>query len=185
MNYGQNGLPSGLMPKGENAVTFGKRDDGCWHWEYTGPYAKGYGKKLWLVWLFVMVLLYACFGIIAIVEGTSQLIMGILLTIALALSLLVTLIFASIWLFTCRKKGCVYTANDRVFSPTNSLYSGRYTKLYFDDVKSLTQCRQRDAIILKAGALPMEVYADSDDFASVWSFLRDRCRNASIEEESV
>lgn len=185
MNYSQNGLPSGKKPKGENAVTFGKRDDGCWHWEYTGPYAMGFGKKLWLVWLFVMVLLYACCGIIAIVDGASQLIIRVLLVIALALSLLITLIFALIWLFTRRKKGCVYTANDRVFSPTNSLYSGRYTKLYFDDVKSLTQCRQRDAIILKARALSMEVYADSDDYDAVWSFLRDRCRNAAIEEESV
>lgn len=166
-------------------MTFGRRDDGCWHWEYTGPHARGFGKNLWIVWLFVMVLLYACFGIIAIAKGTTQLMIRVLLVAALALSLFVTLIFALIWLFTRRKKRCVYTANDRTFSPTNSLHSDRYTKLYFDDVKFLTQCRQRDAIILKARALPMEVYANSDDYDAVWNFLRDRCKNAETKEDSA
>lgn len=166
-------------------MTFGKRDDGCWHWEYTGPHAKGSGKNLWIVWLFVMLLLNACFGIVAIVAGATQLILRVLLIIALALSLLVTGIFALIWMFTHRKKICVYTANDQLFSPTNSLYSGRYTKLYFDDVKSLTQCYQRDAIILKARALPMEVYADRDDYPAVWNFLREHCPNAETKEEPV
>lgn len=166
-------------------MTFGKRNDGCWHWEYTGPHAKGSGKNLWIIWLFVVVLLNACFGIIAIVQGTSPLIIRVLLITALALSLLVTGIFVLIWLFMRRKKGCVYTANDRVFSPTNSLSSGRYTKLYFDDVKSLTQCSQRDAIILKASALSMEVYADRDDYPAVWNFLREHCPNAEAKEESV
>lgn len=166
-------------------MTFGKRDDGCWHWEYTGPHAKGSGKNLWIIWLFVMVLLFACFGIIAIAEGTSQLIIRVLLIAALALGLFVTLIFVLIWFYTRRKKICMYTANDRAFSPTNSLSSGRYTKLYFDDVKSLTQCRQRDAIILKTAALPVEVYANRDDYTAVWNFLREHCPNAEIKEESA
>lgn len=166
-------------------MTFGKRADGCWHWEYTGPHAKGSGKNLWIVWLFVMLLLNACFGIVAIVADTTQLILCVLLIIALALSLLVTGIFALIWVFTRRKKRCVYTANDRTFSLTNSLSSGRYTKLYFDDVKSLTQCPQCDAIILRTSALPVELYANRDDYSAVWSFLRERCPKAEIMEEPV
>ena len=130
-----------------------------------------------------MVLLYTCFGIVAFVEGTSPLIIRVLLIIALALSLCVTLIFALIWFYIRRKKGCSYSANDLFLSPTNFLSSGRYTKLRFDRVKSLIKCRERDAIIIKATILPMEVYANVDDFDAVWNFLRDHCPNAEIREE--
>lgn len=166
-------------------MTFGKRDDGCWHWEYTGSQAKAYSKNLWTIWLCVMLFLYVSLGITAIVKGASQLIIHVLLIIALALGVFVTIVFAMIRFFYRGKTRYVYTANEHVFSPTNGLSSGRYTKLYFDRVKSMTQCRERDAIILKAEALPVEIYANKDDYSAVWNFLRERCPQAEIEEKSV
>lgn len=166
-------------------MTFEKRTDGCWHWEYTGSHANAYSKNLRTVWLCVMILLCVALGITAMVKGTSQLIIHVLLIIALALGVFVTIVFAMIWLFYRRKKRYMYTANEQVFSPTNGLSSGRYTKLHFDRVKSMTRCRERDAIILKAEALPMEIYANKDDYNAVWNFLCDRCPQAEIDAETT
>lgn len=164
-------------------MTFGKRDDGCWHWEYTGPCARGTGRNLWIVWLLVMIFFFATLGILIAAEDATPLILRVVLLAGLGVGVFVTLVFALVWLWIrFGKKGCGYTAGESVLSPYRSLHSGRYSRVYFEQVKSLTQCRERNAIILKATGLPMEVYANDADYDAVWNFLKDRCPNAEIEE---
>lgn len=149
-----------------------KQTDGYWHWKYTGANNRQHIRILWMCWLFVMLVLFAVWVIVPAVVGLPKEMIPTLLRILLGIGLFVTLIFAPVWLWErFAKKTYSYSANEQML---NMPY-GRYRNLYFDQVKSLTMCRERNTIILHTSVISAEVFAADEDFDKIWHCFQKWC----------
>lgn len=167
-------------------MTFGKRGDDCWHWEYTGPYAQSSKKKLWRFWLATMFLVYAILGLVVMMNESLRKDNTAVLFAALDMGVCVTVPFVILWYMNRHsKRGCSYTANERIYTPLPSLHGGgrRHTGFHYSNIDTLTQCPERDAIIINInGDIPGTIYADAEDYDAVWNFFREHKPEAEVTE---
>ncbi len=99
-------------------------NDGILCWSYTGVRNKTYCRILWIVWLCLMLLLFACTGITTAVITLPDEMKQILTRISLCLGGVVTAIFALIWLWeSFLPKKYSYSANEKELT----VAYGRYT----------------------------------------------------------
>ena len=149
-------------------------NDGILCWSYTGVRNKTYCRILWIVWLCLMLLLFACTGITTAVITLPDEMKQILTWITLCVGGVVTAIFALIWLwerFVPKKYS--YSANEKELT----VAYGRYRHFPFDQVRSLERQRERNAILLKTSSFSLEVFAADDDYEEVWAFLAGHLTN--------
>lgn len=164
-------------------MTFNERDHG-WHWEYTGPYARSEGKKIWRFWLAAILFIYSILGLVLLLDESSRSDSRAVILTILSLGVCITIPFVILWLQNrYGKQGCSFTANNRAYGPFSSLPAAgsKNRGFLYRNIKTLTQCRERDAIIANlAGTLSCSVYADAGDYQEVWDFFVEHCPNAEI-----
>ena len=155
------------------------KNDGSLCWTYTGAGNKTHCRILWIVWLCMILLLFTCIGIISAVSGLSDEMNQFLLWISLGLAGFVTVVFALIWLWErFVTKNYSYTVDDKKLT----VAYGRYRRLFLDQVKSLTQQRERNVILLKSSLIPLEIYVPDEDYNEVWDYLTAHCLNGQNQK---
>lgn len=161
-------------------MAFEKRE-GCWHWEYTGPYARSEGKKIWRFWWAAMLLGYSILGIVLLSDKSLGNDTNTVLFIVVDIGICITVPFVILWFLNRHgKQGCAYTANESVsWRP----YGAKGVGFLYANIKTLTRCTDRDAIVFNMNTtdgLAGSIFANAEDYQAVWSFFVEHCPKSEI-----
>lgn len=160
-------------------MTFGKQEDGLYHWEYRGGYVKGSCRNLWLSCWITMGILLLIFLICAVLMRD---VFGTVMFLCAAFELGIFLLFFLIWLpVRLMKHTYRYTASEKMLSPFGTMHYTTKFNIRFSQVTKLRQLRDRNIIEVSAAAAPVPVVVSDEDYDTVWAFLLERCPGSATE----